>query len=136
MHVAALRLVNFRSYCDASVGFGPGLNIVVGANATGKTNLLEAAWYALRGASPRTRSEDKLVTWGAQFLRVELGLEDEGRAQIALDVHVPGRTSCSIPGVPPGRAGAIHQHPDRTAKCRGGAVEQGRSLVFVGQVGR
>jgi DNA replication and repair protein RecF len=75
--VSRLRLVNFRSYCDAVVAFGPGLNVVVGANATGKTNLLEGAWYALRGASPRTRREEKLVLWGARFSRVELTLEDE-----------------------------------------------------------
>jgi len=91
VHVAALRLVNFRSYCDASVGFGPGLNIVVGANATGKTNLLEGAWFALRAASPRTRREDKLVTWGAQFLRVELVLADESGAR-SVDVgYAPGQ---------------------------------------------
>ncbi len=52
MFVSTLRLINFRSYCDASVSFGDGLNVVVGDNATGKTNLLEGAWYALRGARP------------------------------------------------------------------------------------
>jgi DNA replication and repair protein RecF len=72
VYVSRLRLVNFRSYCDAAVSFGPGLNVVVGANATGKTNLLEGAWFALRGASPRTRREEKLILWGAGFSRVEL----------------------------------------------------------------
>ena len=47
--------------------FGPGLNVVVGENATGKTNLLEAAWFALRGSSPRTRRDEKLITWGERF---------------------------------------------------------------------
>ena len=75
MFVSRLRLINFRSYCDAVVKFGPGLNVVVGANATGKTNLLEGAWFALRGVSPRTRREEKLVMWGARFSRVELTLE-------------------------------------------------------------
>lgn len=78
MFVTSLRLVNFRSYCDATVRFGPGLNLVVGENATGKTNLLEAAWFALRGSSPRTRREEKLITWGERFGRVEL--ETAGRA--------------------------------------------------------
>jgi DNA replication and repair protein RecF len=73
--VSGLRLVNFRSYCDATVRFGPGLNVVVGENATGKTNLLEAAWFALRGSSPRTRRDEKLITWGERFARVELTLE-------------------------------------------------------------
>lgn len=74
MFVSTLRLINFRSYCDATVRFGDGLNVVVGDNATGKTNLLEGAWYALRGSSPRTRREDKLMTWGERFSRVEVEL--------------------------------------------------------------
>ena len=84
MVVSGLRLVNFRSYCDAVVDFGPGLNVVVGENAAGKTNLLEAAWFALRGSSPRTRREEKLITWGERFARIELRLEtgDGGTQQV------------------------------------------------------
>jgi DNA replication and repair protein RecF len=82
--VSSLRLVNFRSYCDATVRFGDGLNVVVGENATGKTNLLEAAWFALRGSSPRTRRDEKLITWGERFGRVELelGTQDDDAEQV------------------------------------------------------
>jgi DNA replication and repair protein RecF len=84
--VSGLRLVNFRSYCDATVHFGPGLNVVVGENATGKTNLLEAAWFALRGSSPRTRRDDKLITWGERFARVELQLDTAEAGAQQVDV--------------------------------------------------
>jgi DNA replication and repair protein RecF len=84
--VSRLRLVNFRSYCDASVAFGDGLNVVVGHNASGKTNLLEGAWFALRGASPRTRREEKLITWGQRYTRVELELEGAPAGPQAVDV--------------------------------------------------
>ena len=77
MRVLGLRLVNFRSYCDTAVDFGPGTTVVVGANATGKTNLLEGAFFGLRGSSPRTRSDDKLITWGEPFTRVSVTLEDD-----------------------------------------------------------
>lgn len=77
MAVNRLKVVNFRSYCATETEFAQGLNIVVGANATGKTNLLEAAWFALRASSPRTKRDEKLVRWGADFLRVELWLVDE-----------------------------------------------------------
>jgi DNA replication and repair protein RecF len=90
--VSGLRLVNFRSYCDATVRFGPGLNVVVGENATGKTNLLEAAWFVLRGSSPRTRRDDKLITWNERFARVELTLESEGSGAHQVDVgFAPGQ---------------------------------------------
>jgi len=92
VYVAALRLVNFRSYCDASVRFGDGLNVVVGGNATGKTNLLEGAWYAVRGGSPRTRREEKLISWGERFTRAELELESEGAGRQRLEVgYAPGQ---------------------------------------------
>ena len=92
MVVSGLRLVNFRSYCDATVRFGPGLNVVVGENATGKTNLLEAAWFVLRGSSPRTRRDEKLITWNERFARVELTLESEDAGAHQVDVgFAPGQ---------------------------------------------
>jgi len=90
--VSGLRLVNFRSYRDTAVRFGPGLNVVVGANATGKTNLLEGAWFALRGSSPRTRREDKLITWGEHFARVELEVDGLAGSRQAVEVGLaPGQ---------------------------------------------
>lgn len=71
MFVARLRLVNFRSYNDITVEFDPGLNIIVGPNASGKTNLLEGAFFALRAGSPRTAKEEKAVRWGATYTRAE-----------------------------------------------------------------
>ena len=92
MVVSSLRLVNFRSYCDATVRFGRGLNVVVGENATGKTNLLEAAWFVLRGSSPRTRRDEKLITWGERFGRVELEIETPDGGTHSVDVgFAPGQ---------------------------------------------
>ena len=92
MFVSNLRLVNFRSYCDATVSFGAGLNVVVGQNAAGKTNLLEGAWFALRGSSPRTRREEKLITWGERFTRVELELDGPAAGPQAVEVaYAPGQ---------------------------------------------
>lgn len=91
MFVSNLRLVNFRSYCDATVSFGAGLNVVVGQNAAGKTNLLEGAWFALRGSSPRTRREEKLITWGERFTRVEVELDGPAAGPQAVEVaYAPG----------------------------------------------
>jgi DNA replication and repair protein RecF len=80
--VAHVRLVNFRSYRDARFEFSPGLNVVVGQNASGKTNLLEGAFYALRAASPRTSRDDKLVAWSQEYTRAEAELGDGRRVQV------------------------------------------------------
>ena len=96
MFVSAVRLVNFRSYRDATVALQPGLNIVAGENATGKTNLLEGAFFALRAAAPRTRREDKLITWGEVFTRVDVRLTEHAgggaEPQHAVEVaYAPGQ---------------------------------------------
>jgi DNA replication and repair protein RecF len=56
--ITSLRLQNFRSYQDESFEFDPGVNIVVGPNASGKTNLLEAVMVASRGGSFRARDAE------------------------------------------------------------------------------
>lgn len=53
-----LRLQHFRSYADSTFEFGPGVNIIVGPNASGKTNLLEAVLVLCRGSSYRAVDKD------------------------------------------------------------------------------
>jgi DNA replication and repair protein RecF len=77
VYLRALRLVNFRNYADDTVVLSPGLNVVVGDNAQGKTNLLEAISFTVTGSSPRTPKENEVVRWGEDFVRTE--------ARVALD---------------------------------------------------
>jgi DNA replication and repair protein RecF len=65
-----LRLQNFRSYADASFEFYPGVNIVVGPNASGKTNLLEAVLVLARGSSYRARDAE-LVKFNKPWARLD-----------------------------------------------------------------
>lgn len=65
-----LRLQHFRTYQDESFEFGPGVNIIVGPNASGKTNLLEALQVACLGASYRARDVE-LVAFGADWARLD-----------------------------------------------------------------
>ncbi len=93
MFVSRLRLVNFRSYHDATVEFAPGLNVIVGRNASGKTNLLEGAWFALRASSPRTTKDDKAVRWGAGFARAEasVAVREGADAHTFTVAYAPGQ---------------------------------------------
>lgn len=68
--ITTLRLQNFRSYSDESFEFEPGVNIVVGPNASGKTNLLEAVLLLARGGSYRARDLD-LIKFGAAWARLD-----------------------------------------------------------------
>lgn len=71
MRIQSLSLQNFRNYEGLSMEFDPGVNLIVGNNAQGKTNLLESVIYLSQGSSYRTRKEEELIRWGADFARME-----------------------------------------------------------------
>ncbi len=68
--IDSLRLQKFRSYRDESFEFDQGVNIIVGPNASGKTNLLEALLVTMRGTSFRAKDTD-LVAFGAPWARLD-----------------------------------------------------------------
>jgi DNA replication and repair protein RecF len=70
-----LRLYNFRNYAELSLPLGPGLNVFIGENAQGKTNLLEAVATLLLTRSPRTNSPAELLRWGSEEAAVDALLD-------------------------------------------------------------
>ncbi|MBJ7609811.1 MAG: DNA replication/repair protein RecF [Candidatus Dormibacteraeota bacterium] len=66
-----LRIYAFRNYAEQSVEFGPGINVVGGRNAQGKTNLLEAVATLLLTRSPRASTSADVVAWGSDEALVE-----------------------------------------------------------------
>jgi DNA replication and repair protein RecF len=73
-----LRLQHFRSYTDESFEIEPGVNIIVGPNASGKTNLLEAILLLCRGNSYRAR-DTELVQHDAPWARIDALTDTEQR---------------------------------------------------------
>ncbi len=70
--VARLSLRNFRSYERAEVRLGSQITVVAGRNGAGKSNLLEAIYFACTGRSCRTSNERECVRFGAGVLRLEM----------------------------------------------------------------
>lgn len=68
--ISDLRLQHFRSYDDDSFEFDKGVNIIVGPNASGKTNLLEALLVSCVGGSYRVR-DTELVAHGQSWARLD-----------------------------------------------------------------
>ncbi len=67
MNLKTLELRNFRNYAEAKLDFEPGVNLIVGDNAQGKTNLLEAISYLGSGRSFRAQKTAEMVRFGADF---------------------------------------------------------------------
>lgn len=70
MALAELSLQDLRCIESARLEFGPGINLIYGANGAGKTSLLEAAFLLGRGRSFRTRLNERLIRHGQSFARV------------------------------------------------------------------
>jgi len=84
-----LRLQHFRSYIDASFMLGGGVNIIVGPNASGKTNLLEAVLVVATGGSYRVRDAE-LMQYDASWARLD-AQTDEGARTVKMQLSEPGR---------------------------------------------
>jgi len=78
MAISSVRLQNFRSYSDESFEFEPGVNIIVGPNASGKTNLLEAVLVLARGNSYRVKDAE-LVQFNKPWARLDSFFEKQKR---------------------------------------------------------
>lgn len=66
-----LKVGHFRCFDKFETAFAPGINLIIGPNARGKTSLLEAACLLLRLQSPRTGSLGELIHHGARGLLVD-----------------------------------------------------------------
>lgn len=77
MTIQTLRVQHFRSYKDASFEFDTGVNIIVGPNGSGKTNLLEALLVLAQGSSYRGGDSD-LIAFKQPWARLD-GYDDKGQ---------------------------------------------------------
>ena len=91
MRLTDLQLRDFRNYEQLSLEFEPGVNLIVGNNAQGKTNLLEAISYAGSGKSFRAQKTSEMIRFGADFADMEAKVFAQGRDQELRYVLFPSR---------------------------------------------
>jgi DNA replication and repair protein RecF len=66
MHLTQLSVTNFRNYARQTLDLAPGMALLLGENAQGKTNLLEAAFMLATGKSDRAATDADLIAWDAR----------------------------------------------------------------------
>jgi DNA replication and repair protein RecF len=70
MYLSKLLLQNFRSYNTFETEFSPNINLIVGHNGSGKTNILESIYFLSCGKSFRSSSLSQLINWDNSFTSV------------------------------------------------------------------
>lgn len=138
MHLEELHLVDVRSYERADVTFRPGVSVIVGPNAQGKTNLLEALQRVATGGSHRVASDGPLVRVGGGpvgVVRVVLRTDEGRRRTVELELGSGRRTRTRVDGNDVRRAAdavgvlrAVLFAPEDLAIVRGDPGERRRFL--------
>ena len=77
MYIKNIQLTNFRNYDVLETEFHKNVNLILGNNAQGKTNLLEAVYITSIGRSFRTNKDSDLVRFDADFAKVKVSAEKE-----------------------------------------------------------
>ena len=91
MRLLSLELRNYRNYGRLHLEPGPRLNVFLGANGQGKTNLLESVALLALSTSPRARKESELVGPVAAETRIAALVEGAGhRSEIRISIRVEG----------------------------------------------
>lgn len=82
LYVNRLYLRNYRNFEQADLQFNPGLNLFIGKNAQGKTNILESLYYLGTGSSHRTNSDADLIRWGSDYFFLKTGIQKRNREAV------------------------------------------------------
>ena len=111
MRVTSVRLKNFRNYEDCSFAPCAGVTVLMGDNAQGKTNALEAIYLTCAGRSHRTRQDRELIRWGAEMASVKVTAERrDGSHEVEIKIPAVGRRVVEIAGQRASRSGELMGH--------------------------
>lgn len=77
MFIKRLQMLNYRNYNVLDISLGPHVNVFMGDNAQGKTNILEGIYYCAFAKSHRTSKDRELINWNSDnaLLSVTVGRE-------------------------------------------------------------
>lgn len=111
MYIDRLALTDYRNYASLDLSFSPHINVFIGENAQGKTNVMEAIYVLAMAKSHRTSNDRELIRWGQEYGKIEGDVERKyGHLPIELVISKKGK------------------------KARVNHIEQNRLSLYIGQV--
>ncbi len=100
MYIKDIELHNFRNYRNLQLEFHPNVNLILGMNAQGKTNLLESIYITSMGKSFRTSKDNEMILFGEEFGRVKVNAQkDYYDTSVELILSKDSKKSAKVDGV-------------------------------------
>ncbi len=90
MHISRVELKNYRNYEEVAVAFEPGVNIIYGDNARGKTNLIESIYMAATSKSHRMSKDSEIIRLGEEEGHIHMDFVKNDISEV-LDIHLSKR---------------------------------------------
>lgn len=111
MRIIHAKLNHFRNYIGCEFDPCAGVNVLLGDNGQGKTNLLEAMYLCCTGRSHRTRQDKELIRWDADFASVQVQAEKtDGSHEVEVILPAMGKRKIKIAGREAARSGELMGH--------------------------
>ena len=87
MYIKNIALLNYRNYKELNLEFGKNVNVFMGNNAQGKTNILESIYYCAFAKSHRTSRDKELINWKSNDAYVSVSIAKE-RLDKRIDINI------------------------------------------------
>ena len=72
MHVKYSQILNYRNYKELFLELTENVNVFIGDNTQGKTNILESIYYCSFGRSHRTNKDKEVIKWNENKAYIKL----------------------------------------------------------------
>ena len=108
MIVKEIEVKNYRNYSNLKLEFSPNVNVILGKNAQGKTNLLEAIFFTAIGKSLRTSKENDLIKWAENNAKIKTKIAKKfGESTIEIYLSLTDKKTVKINNIPIKRIGEL-----------------------------
>lgn len=108
MYVKNISLLNYRNYQSLNIQLIKNVNVFVGDNAQGKTNILESIYYSAFGKSHRTSKDKELISWNKENAYISL-LVGKSRLDKKIDINIlrDGKKAIKVNNIKVGKIGEL-----------------------------
>ena len=87
MYLKELELVNFRNYSELQISFENNVNLILGENAQGKTNVMESIYVLGMAKSHRTSKDREMIRWNEDYGKIKGRLQNS-RGTVPLELII------------------------------------------------